>query len=71
MSNVTRREFLRRLAAAGLGTLASGWLLSACGEQEVAAPTAHTVPTVPALLGIGHFGASSGMAGMGVNELQK
>jgi uncharacterized protein (DUF362 family) len=39
MSNVTRREFLRRLAAAGLGTLAGNWLLSACGKQEIPTPT--------------------------------
>lgn len=39
MTDVTRREFLRGLAA-GLGTLAGGWLLSACGAQETPAPTA-------------------------------
>jgi uncharacterized protein (DUF362 family) len=33
MTNVTRREFLRRMAA-GLGALAGGWLLSACGVQK-------------------------------------
>ncbi len=40
MRDVTRREFLRRLAAAGLGTVASGWLLDACGAPEKAQPTA-------------------------------
>jgi len=45
MSNITRRQFLRRLAAAGLGTLASSWLLSACGKQEVATPISPPPPT--------------------------
>ncbi len=44
MTEVTRREFIRRLAAAGLGTAASGWLLNACGTPETtqspALPTA-------------------------------
>jgi uncharacterized protein (DUF362 family) len=40
MREVTRREFLRRLAAAGLGTAASGWLLNACAAPEKAQPTA-------------------------------
>jgi uncharacterized protein (DUF362 family) len=44
MTDVTRKEFLRGLAA-GLGTLAGGWLLSACGGQETAAPTAPLPPT--------------------------
>jgi uncharacterized protein (DUF362 family) len=40
MTNVTRREFLHRVAA-GLGALTGGWLLSACGAE------ATPVPTVP------------------------
>ena len=47
MLRYTRREFLRRLGSAGLGTLAGSWLLSACGSsdtatQEVALPPAAT-----------------------------
>ncbi len=38
MTNVTRREFLRRVAA-GLGAVTGGWLLSACGAEETPAPT--------------------------------
>jgi uncharacterized protein (DUF362 family) len=38
MTNVTRREFLRRVAA-GLGALTGGWLLSACGTEETPVPT--------------------------------
>ena len=54
MPNLTRREFLRRLAAAGLGTFATGSLLSACGKQESSpsptlAPTSNSViPTTAA-----------------------
>jgi uncharacterized protein (DUF362 family) len=44
MTNVTRREFLRRMAAR-LGTLAGGWLLSACGARETPRPTAPSLPT--------------------------
>ena len=44
MTNVTRREFLRRIAA-GLGALAGGWLLSACGVQKGPTPTASPPPT--------------------------
>jgi len=44
MANVTRREFLRRIAA-GLGAVTGGWLLSACGAQETPAPTAALPPT--------------------------
>ncbi len=33
MTDITRREFLRRMAA-GLGPLAGSWLLSACGVQK-------------------------------------
>ena len=44
MTGVTRREFLRRIAA-GLGTLAGGWLLSACGVQQGPTPTASPSPT--------------------------
>lgn len=38
MTNITRRQFLRRMAAA-LGALGLDWLLSACGGQEAPAPT--------------------------------
>jgi uncharacterized protein (DUF362 family) len=44
MTSITRREFLRRIAA-GLGALAGGWLLSACGVQKGPAPTASPPPT--------------------------
>jgi uncharacterized protein (DUF362 family) len=44
VANVTRREFLRRIAA-GLGTLAGGRLLSACGAEETLAPTTSPTPT--------------------------
>ncbi len=46
MTNVTRREFLRRIAA-GLGTLAGGWLLSACGAQMAPTPTAPPPTRIP------------------------
>lgn len=46
MTNVTRREFLRRIAA-GLGTLAGGWLLSACGAQRAPTPTAPPTTRIP------------------------
>jgi len=39
MSNISRREFLRRLAALGLGTIASSWLLNACGIEQRPEPT--------------------------------
>ncbi len=45
MKDVTRREFLKRMAA-GMGTAASGWLLNACGTPESARPTA--LPTLEA-----------------------
>ena len=38
-SNISRREFLRRLAALGLGTVASSWLLNACGIEQRPEPT--------------------------------
>ncbi len=44
MTDVTRKEFLRGLAAA-LGTLAGGWLLSACGGRETPVPTAARTAT--------------------------
>jgi len=44
MTNITRREFLRRMAA-GLGALTGGWLLSACGVRKTLAPTASPPPT--------------------------
>jgi uncharacterized protein (DUF362 family) len=53
MSGLTRKQFLNRLAAA-LGALTGGWLLSACGGEEAAAPTgvpptATEVPPSPTL----------------------
>ena len=45
MTNLTRREFLRRLAALGLGTAASTALLNACGQQP--APTVVPPTRVP------------------------
>ena len=45
MSNLTRRQFLRRLVAAGLGTLAGSWLLSGCGKQETPTPRQPLAPT--------------------------
>jgi uncharacterized protein (DUF362 family) len=42
MSPLSRKQFFNRLAA-GLGALTGGWLLSACGGEEAAPPTA-TVP---------------------------
>jgi uncharacterized protein (DUF362 family) len=47
MTSVTRREFLRRMAA-GLGTLAGGWLLSACGTQERRSELVEGIPTATA-----------------------
>jgi len=46
MTHVTRREFLRRMAT-GLGTLAGGWLLSACGAQKTPTPTAPLPTRIP------------------------
>jgi len=46
MDNLTRREFLRRLAALGLGTMAST-ALSACGQQPVPTSTAGPPTAVP------------------------
>ncbi len=46
MDNLTRREFLRRLAALGLGAAATTWL-SACGNQPLPVPTATPPPAVP------------------------
>lgn len=50
---MTRKQFFNRLAA-GLGALTGGWLLSACGGEEAAAPggvlpTATQVPSSPTL----------------------
>lgn len=47
MDNLTRREFLRRMAALGLGTMASTALLSACGTQPLPTPTAVPPTAVP------------------------
>ncbi|MBC7264050.1 MAG: DUF362 domain-containing protein [Chloroflexi bacterium] len=47
MSNITRREFLRRLAAAGFGTLAGAWYLSACRRQEMPVPTMPPPTDIP------------------------
>jgi uncharacterized protein (DUF362 family) len=44
MTDVTRREFLRRMVA-GLGTLAGGGLMSACGAQQ--SPTPTRIPPSP------------------------
>ncbi len=46
MTNVTRREFLRRMAT-GLGTLAGGWLLNACGAQKTPEPLPTRIPPSP------------------------
>ena len=46
MSQLSRRQFLDRLAA-GAGALAGGWLLSGCGGEE-AAPPATAVPSATA-----------------------
>ena len=46
MTNVTRRVFLQQMAA-GLGTLAGGWLLSACGAQRAPTPTAPPTTSIP------------------------
>lgn len=43
MRNLTRRDFIRRLAIAGLGTIAGGSLVSACARQE-SGPTATRMP---------------------------
>jgi uncharacterized protein (DUF362 family) len=47
MDHLTRREFLRRLAALGLGTIAGTELLSACGRHPVPTPTAVPSTAVP------------------------
>lgn len=39
MSQLTRKQFLNRLAA-GLGAVTGGWLLSACGGEEATPPSA-------------------------------
>ena len=44
MNEFTRREILRRMAAS-LGVLTGGWLLSACGRQEILSPTVVPSPT--------------------------
>jgi uncharacterized protein (DUF362 family) len=45
MSRLTRKQFFDRLAA-GLGVLGGGWLLSACGGEQTAAPSVtEPVPT--------------------------
>ena len=55
MTNVTRREFLRQMAA-GLGTLAGGWLLSGCEAQKTptltAPPPTGTPPSPTATAGV-------------------
>jgi uncharacterized protein (DUF362 family) len=48
MKDLTRRDFLRRLAAAGLGTLGSSWLLNGCTTAKNAPPTV-APPTVPVI----------------------
>lgn len=47
MDHLTRREFLRRMAALGLGTMASTALLSACGAQPLPTPRAEPPTAVP------------------------
>jgi uncharacterized protein (DUF362 family) len=47
MNSLTRREFLRRLAALGLGTAATTAWLSACGNQPAPTPAAISPTTVP------------------------
>jgi uncharacterized protein (DUF362 family) len=46
MSVFTRKQFLNRLVA-GLGALVGGWLLSACGGEEAAAPSATGAVSTP------------------------
>jgi len=48
MDYLTRREFLRRMAVLGLGTVASTALLSACGQQTAPTPTIAPPTAVPA-----------------------
>jgi len=50
MRNLSRREFLRRLTAAGFAALWSDLLLSACAGRQAASPTSPLLPTsLPAL----------------------
>ena len=44
MTGLTRRQFLRR-AIGGLGALAVGWFLTACGQEEAVLPTASPFST--------------------------
>ncbi len=44
MSSISRREFLRRLAALGVGSMASSWLLNACGIEQRPEPTSVAAP---------------------------
>jgi uncharacterized protein (DUF362 family) len=46
MSVFTRKQFLNRLVA-GLGALVGGWLLSACGGEEAAAPSVTGAVSTP------------------------
>ncbi len=46
MPGLTRREFIRRLAGLGLGTLASSWILGGCGTQEPATAVPPAKPSV-------------------------
>jgi len=48
MSRLTRKQFFNRLAA-GLGVLGGGWLLSACGGEETATPTATEAVSTPTM----------------------
>jgi uncharacterized protein (DUF362 family) len=48
MDYLTRREFLRRLAALGMGTMAGTALLSACGTPPEPAPTSVPLPPTAA-----------------------
>jgi uncharacterized protein (DUF362 family) len=59
VDNLTRREFLRRMAALGLGTMAGTAWLSACSTQPV--PTPIAVPPTAAPL---HPTATAGAATM-------
>jgi uncharacterized protein (DUF362 family) len=48
MSDLSRRDFLRWLAA-GLGTLAGGWFLRACGPQTPVPPRPTLMPLTPTI----------------------
>ncbi|MGD9030297.1 MAG: DUF362 domain-containing protein [Anaerolineae bacterium] len=45
MNDCTRRAFLRQVLA-GLGLATGGWLLSACGREEMPLPAATSAPTL-------------------------